>query len=86
MEELNRLEERVEAVVARIQELEEANRKLRAEIEDLSETNEILKLENEKLLSEKDNIATDYTKKEKEVKNRLETLLSQVEKVELEIK
>jgi len=86
MEELNRLEERVEAVVARIQELEEENRKLLAEMKDISETNEILKMENEKLLSEKDNIATDYGKREKEVKNRLESLLSQVEKVELEIK
>jgi len=86
MEYLEKLEQRVEAVVTRIKELEAVNANLQAENKSLAEQVEKMQSENNRLSSENQQISVDFDTKEKKVKNRLESLLSQVERVELEVK
>jgi septation ring formation regulator EzrA len=85
MDQLEKLEQRVEVVIARIQELEAANKALLDKNSDLSRDLRRLRAENKRLKTETDSIASNYGEKETEVKNRLESILSEVEKIELDM-
>ncbi len=85
MDQLEKLEQRVEVVIARIQELEAANEALLDKNSDLSKDLRRLRAENKRLKTDTDSIASNFGEKETEVKNRLESILSEVEKIELEM-
>ena|GEM_PF-2808009 len=85
MDQLEKLEQRVEVVIARIRELEAANKELLDKNSDLTRDLRRLRAENKSLKTETDNNASSYSDKETEVKNRLESILSEVEKIELEM-
>ena len=85
MDQLEKLEQRVEVVIARIQELEAANEALLDKNSDLSKDLRRLRAENKRLKTETDSIAGNFSEKETEVKNRLESILSEVEKIELDM-
>lgn len=85
MDQLEKLEQRVEVVIARIQELEAANNELLDKNSDLSRDLRSLRVENKRLNAETGSIASNYGEKETEVKNRLESILSEVEKIEVEM-
>ena len=85
MDQLEKLEQRVEVVIARIRELEAANKVLLDKNSDLINDLRRLEAENKRLKTETDSTASNYSEKETEVKNRLESILSEVEKIELEM-
>jgi uncharacterized phage infection (PIP) family protein YhgE len=85
MDQLEKLEQRVEVVIARIQELEAANKVLLDKNSDLIRDLRRLRAENKRLKTESDSTASNFNEKETEVKNRLESILSEVEKIELEM-
>ena len=71
--------------MARIQTLEAAKKNLEQENANLTEEVTRLRLENEKIKAEKEDLTSKFGVRENEVKSRLESLLSEVEKIELEI-
>ena len=85
MDQLEKLEQRVEVVIARIQELEAANEALLDKNSDLSKDLRRLRAENKHLKAESDSIAGNFGEKETEVKNRLESILNEVENIELDM-
>jgi septation ring formation regulator EzrA len=85
MDQLEKLEQRVEVVIARIRELEAANKVLLDKNSDLTRDLKSLRAENKRLKTETDSVASNFSEKEAEVKNRLESILSEVEKIELEM-
>jgi septation ring formation regulator EzrA len=86
MECLNRLEPRIESLVARIKEIEALNNDQAEKSADLSQEITRLRAENQRLKSEMDTLVDDYSAKESQVKNRLESLLTEVEKIDLDVK